>query len=245
MTALYCVIDTEKAPTLPADGLPGAAPPRALAIAGGLTAIVATVPDEEYAPEAVEAKLRDMDWVSRAALGHERVIEAAMQDAIAVLPMKLLTLFSGDARVMTDLARRRARLAKAAARVAHCQEYGLRITARSDEAPRASGERPSSGLAFLERKKQVRDAARERAADQVTFAREAWEALSGAARDAVQRPAAADADERPLLDAAFLVGPEDRQAFAVASERLSEAAEAAGCVMTLTGPWPPYHFVQA
>ena len=256
MTVLYCVIQSDRAPgafpgTVP--GLPGAAPPRVLPLAGGLAAVVATLPDDEYDPESVNAKLRDMEWVSRAAIGHEQVIDAMMAAAPAVLPMKLLTLFSSDARLTADLKTRRPKLSKAAARVSGCQEFGLRVTpagpaggpASDDDAKPAAADRPPSGLAFLERKKAARDQSRERAGRQAAFAREAWEALAGAARDAVQRPIAGDAIERPLLDAAFLVGAGERDAFARASERLAAAAGAAGCAVTLTGPWPPYHFVQA
>ena len=64
-----------------------------LPIGGTLTAIVATIPDAEYSPDIVNDKLRDMDWVSTAALGHEQLIEGTMRAATAVLPMKLLTLF--------------------------------------------------------------------------------------------------------------------------------------------------------
>lgn len=250
MTVLYCVIQSDRPlEAFPgtATGLPGAAPPRVLPLAGPLTAIVATLPDDEYDPEAVTAKLRDMEWVSKAAIGHEQVIEAMMAAAPAVLPMKLLTLFSSDARLTADLTRRRAQLTKAAARVSGCQEFGLRVTpaggAGGDDA--AAADRPASGLAFLERKKEARDQSRERAGRRAAFAREAWETMAAAARDAVQRPIAGDALERPLLDAAFLVGADERGAFARASERLSAAAAAAGCAVALTGPWPPYHFVQA
>ena len=232
-----------------APGLPGAAPPRVLPLGGSLSAVVATLPDDEYDPDAVTAKLRDMEWVSKAAIGHEQVIEAMMAAAPAVLPMKLLTLFSSDARLTADLTRRRARLAKAASRVSGCQEFGLRVTPAGadggDDAGAATADRPASGLAFLERKKEARDQSRERAGRRAAFAREAWETMADAARDAVQRPIAGDAIERPLLDAAFLVGADEREAFARASERLSAAAGAAGCALALTGPWPPYHFVQA
>lgn len=235
----------------PAGGLPGAGAPRAIPIAGSLFAIAATLPDAEYAPEVIDAKLRDVDWVSQAAIGHEALVEAVMATAPTVLPMKLLTLFSGDARLTKDLAAKRRTLERAAKRVAGCREYGLRVVASGAAGPDVAGpasERPASGLAFLERKKQVRDVARDRAAARAAFAREAFTALAAAARDAVQRPVTApDADgaERPLLDAAFLVAPENTAAFARASEALAARAAAAHCVYTLTGPWPAYHFVNA
>ena len=207
MTVLYCLIHTDGPVTLPPGGLPGAGRPRALPLAGGLTAIVATLPDDIYAPDVVNAKLRDMDWVSKAALGHEQLIESVMRSAAAVLPMKLLTLFSGDERLVKDLSKQRKRLERAAANVAGCEEYGLRIVGldAAPAGPSGDGPRPSSGTAFLERKKQVRDDARDQAARRGVFAREA---------------------------------------FGRAAEALAARAPEMHCVFKLTGPWPPYHFVQ-
>lgn len=237
----------------PAGGLPGAGAPRALPIGGSLFAIAATLPDTEYAPDVIDRKLRDVDWVSQAAIGHETLIEAVMAAAPTVLPMKLLTLFSGDARLTKDLAARRRTLERAAKKVAGCREYGLRVVASGASSADAGAEsareaRPASGLAFLERKKQVRDVARDRAAARADFAREAFTLLAAAARDAVQRPAVPESGaeaERPLLDAAFLVAPENTAAFARASEALAARASASHCVYKLTGPWPAYHFVNA
>lgn len=252
MTVLYCLVHADALPVPPAGGLPGAGAPRAIPIGGALFAIAATLPDTEYAPGVIDARLRDVDWVSQAAIGHEALIEAVMATAPTVLPMKLLTLFSGDARLAKDLKAQRRTLERAAKKVAGCREYGLRVSAlgATSETPGepAAGERPSSGLAFLERKKQARDVARDRAAARLAFAREAFTALAGAARDAVQRPVAppdVDGAERPLLDAAFLVAPENTAAFARASEALAARAAGAHCVYKLTGPWPAYHFVNA
>ncbi|MDQ3070847.1 MAG: GvpL/GvpF family gas vesicle protein, partial [Acidobacteriota bacterium] len=165
MTVLYCLVQSSRtAVSAPAGGLPGAGRPRAVPLEGGLTAIVATLPDHLYAPDVVNEKLRDMNWVSEAAIGHEGVLETIMKTGATVLPMKLLTLFSGDARMTSELARQRKALLAAATRVAGCEEYGLRV-APIDASPAArAADRPASGLAFLERKKQVRDDARERSA---------------------------------------------------------------------------------
>jgi hypothetical protein len=245
VTVLYCVVQADAIPAPPSGGLPEAGAPRALSIGGSLYAIAATVSDKAYAQDVIDAKLRDVDWVSQAAIGHEALIEAVMASAPTVLPMKLLTLFSSDERLAKDLKARRKPLERAAARVAGCREYGLRVVAMGAPAdtPGEPGDRPSSGLAFLERKKQVRDVARDRASARLDFAREAYTALAAAARDAVQRPVVADEAERPLLDAAFLVAPENTAAFARASEDLAARAAQAHCVFTLTGPWPAYHFV--
>jgi hypothetical protein len=248
VTVLYCVARIDPSAAVPRGGLPGAERPRFLALPGGLTAIAATIPDSGYSPDIVNDKLRDMDWVSKAALGHEQVIEEVMRAATAVLPMKLLTLFSSDEKLLKDLSKQRRVLERAAKNVAGCEEYGLRIVAldapSDSRSEQATSERPSSGTAFLERKKQARDEARDQAARRVVFAREAFEMLAAAARDAVSRPVQQDDMERPLIDAAFLIGAGERAAFGTAAEALRARAAEEHCVFKLTGPWPPYHFVQ-
>lgn len=249
MTVLYCVVKSPEPITPPDGGLPGAESPRALPLAGGMSAVVATVPDAEYVPDVVESKLRDMDWVSKAALGHEQLLERMMRTASAVVPMKLLTLFSGDERVLKTLSKQRRQLERAAAAVEGCEEYGLRLVAidapfdsRSGQA--ASRERPSSGTAFLQRKKDARDTARDAASRRSAFARDAFDVLAREARDAVSRPAQQGDVERPLLDAAFLIANDQREAFGRAADRLSARAGEELCTFKLTGPWPPYHFVR-
>ena len=245
MTVLYCVVRASAPLDLPHGGLPGAEAPRQLSLPGGLVAVVASLSDTEYSPGAVEARLRDMDWVSKAALGHEQLLEAIMRSARAVVPMKLLTLFSSDERVLADLAKQRKRLERAAAAVEGCEEYGLRVVALdSAQGAEAGIARAPSGTAFLERKKQMRDTAREQASRRAAFAREAFETLAAASRDAVSRPIQSDDVERPLVDAAFLVGADERQAFGRAADALRARASIEHCLFKLTGPWPPYHFVQ-
>lgn len=245
MTVLYCIIKSTVPPDLPpAGGLPGAAAPRAVALGGDLAAIVASLPEGGYKPDVVEARLRDMDWVSKAALGHEQLLESVMRSARAVIPMKLLTLFSGDERLIADLSKQRRRLERTAAAVEGCEEYGLRVVALDSATAESISGPPPSGTAFLERKKQIRDTARDQAARRAAFAREAFDTLAKAARDAVSRPAQNDDVERPVLDAAFLVAADQRQAFGRAADALAARAAGAHCLFKLTGPWPPYHFVQ-
>ena len=49
----------------------------------------------------------------------------------------------------------------------------------------------------------------------------------------------------PLLDAAFLVPAASLARFKSAARRAAASCARAGAEMTLTGPWPPYNFVQA
>jgi hypothetical protein len=48
---------------------------------------------------------------------------------------------------------------------------------------------------------------------------------------------------RLLLDAAFLVPARRAAAFRASARRHAKALERSGLAFSLTGPWPPYHFI--
>src|SRR5262249_14918714 len=197
--------------------------------------------------------LADLDWVSRAAVAHEAVVEA-FGGATAVLPMKLFTIFMGDERVRAHVRHDRQRIAAMVKRVANHQEWGVRVTldrARAADTQRSAAKtRPSRqappGIAYLAQKKAQRD----RAAELATNARQTvaalYDRLSARARDARRRTAS----ELPieggplLLDAAFLVPRARAAAFQSLTAREARALERQGYGLTVTRPWPPYTFVQ-
>jgi hypothetical protein len=259
-TYVYCLVRGDAAPAFaggPA-GVPGAGPTRALHAAGRLWLVVADVPGEEYADEAIASGLEDLAWVSGRALGHERVIEhLARPDGEgaappAVLPLKLLTLFDSDERARAWAAAEGARLDERLDRVAGRVELGVRVqwapggAAGEDGAAGDDGAaaRPASGTDFLRAKQRRRDERRERAAAAVAAAAGAWDDLAAAALEARRRPLPPEAAAL-LLDAVFLVaaGP-GVAAFEARADAAARRLAAAGCELTLTGPWPPYHFVE-
>src|SRR5215468_10178861 len=117
-TYVYCVVAAPRAPKLtrvPA-GLPGAGPARLLDLGRGLYLVVADVPLARYGEAAIERGLGDLEWVSRAAVAHEAVVESLI-DAPAVLPMKLLTIFNSDERAIAHMLEDRPRLEALAKRI--------------------------------------------------------------------------------------------------------------------------------
>src|SRR5438552_1835163 len=108
-TYVYCLVAAARRPSLarvPA-GLSGTGRPRLLEIhppaAGGRRfdnwLVVAHAPLERYGETAIARGLSDLEWVARAAVAHESVVEAFIS-APAVLPMKLFTIFSSDERAL-------------------------------------------------------------------------------------------------------------------------------------------------
>lgn len=255
-TYAYCVVaaasasTVEKALKKAPRGVPGAGPPRVLACGEGRFLVAADAPLDRFGEEAMERGLRDLDWVSSCAVAHEALIEHFLA-ADAVLPMKLFTLFRDDASALAQLARDKRAVERALGRVRGCAEWGVRVAVDAARAA-AHAERESdraaggaaTGAAFLLRKKTLVEAARAVSVEGRRRVDEAHQALATAADDARTRPPAdAGAQNRLLLDAAYLVPAKRARAFRAAAAKWAKQLAAAGLALTLTGPWPPYHFV--
>jgi hypothetical protein len=225
-------------------GVPGAGPARAVAVAPGLWLVLADVPLRDYRAPVVERGLRDLEWVSTRALAHAAVVERLLGQE-AVLPMKLFTLFADEASARRSIRRRRRRLEPLLDRVAGATEWGVRVrldaAAPRATAPRATARRAAGdGRGFLLRKKAERDAGREARTRAAALAGETYEGLAGGAAAARRNPVPAGAPV--LLDAAFLVRRREERRFERQVDRWARRLAAAGCEVTLSGPWPPYHF---
>jgi hypothetical protein len=222
-TYLYCVVKSGRRPVTARAprGIAGATAPAAAELGGSLWLIVADAPLEVYGPEPLQRALGDMQWVSDAAIAHDAVVEhfSRRPDAVTV-PMKMFTMFSTRDRAVAEMRARRRELEPVIKRIAGSDEWGVRVMRTSAGAPadRRAAASPS-GAAFLAAKRQVRDDRR---------------------RDDVPPGAATP----PLLDATFLVPAARRTRFKAVARKAAAMCVEAGASMTLTGPWPAYHFVQ-
>jgi hypothetical protein len=249
-TYLYCIVHASMAPTVPRAlrGLPGATRPAVVPLARSFWLVTASVPLDVYGREALESSLRNVRWVTDIALAHESVVETfARRGGATVIPMKLLTMFSSEELAVEETRARVRELEGVVKRIAGCEEWGVRITRR---VTRASGSHArtvtaASGTDFLAAKKTARDLARQSIGAAAAAGEEAFISLSAIARDARRRreePEGAAAP--PLLDAAFLVPVDRRRRFKAAVKSLADASDDATLV-TLTGPWPSYNFIDS
>jgi gas vesicle protein GvpL/GvpF len=217
---------------------------------GGLHIVVADAPLSEYGEAAIAHGLANLEWVSRAAMAHERVVESFLS-ADAVLPMKLFTIFTNEERALAHVREERKRLDTLVRRVSGHDEWSIRVVLDRGRAERAAPtSAPSSGgrtgVAYLARKKARRDAARELAERAQATVADLYDHLSARAKLAKRRTAS----ELPaqggslLLDAAFLVPRRRAASFKTLAGREAKAMARHGYGVTLTGPWPPYSFVQ-
>lgn len=246
---VYCIVRSATRPAtarVPA-GMPAGERPSLADAGDGLWLAVSAVRLDRYGPGPLESKLRDLDWVSEAAVAHESVVEhfARLRGAV-VIPMKLFTMFSSEARALADVQARRSGIEAILRHIAGCEEWGVRVS-RSAGAPvpaRQTGAAPTTGTAFLAARKKTRDAVRHASQQAVRAAAHVYEELSPMAKDARRREDAPPGAVPPLLDAAFLVPARARSKFRLAARRAAKACAEAGAEMLLTGPWPAYNFVQ-
>ena len=247
-TYVYAVLEHGRAPDLsraPA-GLPGCARPRAIDAGGGLWLVAADAPLRHYDGRALERGLMDLEWVALRAMAHQRVVEHCLRLG-TVLPMKLFTLFRGDARAVAHVAGRRRALRALARRVRGRHEWGVRLSVDTGAAEAvvrkgaaAAGRGAARGTAYLLRKTRERTLAR----DLVRGARaEADRAYASLRRLAAAAQRRAPAGDGLVLDAAFLVPAKGERRFGQAVARLQRALSSRGMVVALTGPWPAYSFV--
>jgi hypothetical protein len=238
--------------------LPDGAPPRILALDDRVSLIVSDVSSTTYNSEQLTTQLADLDWVSRCGAAHHAVAEK-LAESHAVLPFRLFTLFSSEAKALAALRKTKGRIARALDRVKDRQEWVLRIgrpdPARIDtgdagkpggrrtskeSAKRAAGASTASGTSFLRAKADARRTAAERDARVRIDAAAVFDRLRTMADDATARPV--EAANALLLDAAFLVPTADTEAFHHALTAAAAGLLRDGCAVTLTGPWPAYSF---
>jgi hypothetical protein len=281
VTYVFCLVAAHRPPALSARSGAGAGlgRPRLLDLGGDLRAekderrrvgtrramplrkwlVVADAPVDRYGQQALSRRLGDLDWVARTAIAHEAVVESCM-GVPAILPMKLLTIFTNDERARDRIRTDSARIDALIRRIAHHQEWGVRVMLDAGDAAasgrpglrlsRGARRRASAvmdGRTYLERKKARHDAARE----QGRHARDAvsglYDRLAAQSELAVRRPLTVLPNQTAplLLDAAFLVPLARAARFRSLVARQARPLASRGYRVMLTGPWPPYSFVES
>ena len=246
-TYVYCIVSSKQplqATKIPA-GPPGTAAVRALPIRPGRYLIVSEAPLAEYGEAPLSAKLSDLEWVSRAAVAHEAVTQAFMS-ADAVVPLKLFTLFTSDERALEQIGSGWKRVDALIRRPARHEEWGVRLVFDETRAPRdnAAAAAPS-GRGYLMAKRQQLAATSKQSGTMRKTAAGVLKKLRPLARDVRQRAVTTPPESRSrlLLDAAFLVPRAKAGRFQKSVEASAKQIAPDGYALQLTGPWPPYSFV--
>jgi hypothetical protein len=248
-TYVYCAVQADRKPNLGRAplGPPGLGEPRLLDGGRGLWLVVADAPLSRYGEASIQRGLHKLTWLSRCAVAHEAVVEYCLR-ARAVVPMKLFTIFENDFRALAEMGRKRQQLDRTMRHVAGRREWGVRIRAVPGEVRvvRPIG-KVKTGASYLAEKKQARDRTRELAVRGQARVSRAFTTLAALSADAQRHPPPAGGPQttRLLLDAAFLVATSGLARFRAAARRVARDLGRDGYAVEVTGPWPPYNFIEA
>lgn len=246
-TYVYCAVQARRKPGLgqAPSGPQGLGKHRLLDGGRGLWLVVADAPLPRYGEAAIQRGLQDLKWLSRCAVAHEAVVEYCLR-ARAVVPMKLLTIFESDFRALAEIGRRRQELDRSIRRVAGKREWGVRIRSIPGSGVVRPVRRVTTGASYLAAKKQARDATRELVARGQSRVNRAFAGLAALAVDAQRHPPPSGGEQktRLLLDAAFLVETRGTARFRAAVRHLARDLGRDGYGVEVTGPWPPYNFIE-
>lgn len=224
---------------------------------GTLAAPVSDVPLEDYADEALDARLADLAWVGERGLAHERVLDWFAEHG-PVVPLSLFSLHRDEERARSRLAAEAERVVALLDSLRGRREWRVKLWRRDSvvsehleelsptlKALREEIDSSPPGKRYLLQKKQ--DAARvdelRRVSERV--GQVVFTALRENADRGIVIPTPRGAPQTGhvlLLDSAWLV---EEGAFAEFQRRLGELAgefQPHGFEFEFTGPWTPYHF---
>jgi gas vesicle protein GvpL/GvpF len=242
-TYVFCLVQSARTPSIrrmPAS-VPGAGPPRLIAVERDIWAVGADAPLDRYSAERLGHDLQDIDAISRHALAHASVVEFFFK-RMPVIPLKVFTLFSSDDKLRDDLRRRTGRLRRLFSRLRGFEEWGVRIVAGAVEED--STRRLTSGRDYLQAKRRL---TQQNAAPPSSSVREIGAALKALAKFAAKtrkETLPPPAKGRSFVSgASFLVKSTRRARWSREVEKIGVALAKGGHRLEVTGPWPPYHFV--
>lgn len=250
-----------------AEGVAGA-PVRALD-AAGLTALVSTVRLEEFGERALREHLEDLDWLEATARAHHEVVDRAAR-AAPTAPVRIATIYRDEERVGQVLAEDRERFAQVLDRIRGRSEWGVKAYAYAEalhgdepaepepESPPATapdaaggagggadGGAGGAGTAYLRRRQSQRrrreDAGRRVTAQAQEIHAELGDHAVASRQHPAQDPRLSGHDGTQILNVAYLLDDEQVEAFVDVARGID--ARLPGIGIELTGPWPPYSFI--
>jgi len=209
---------------------------------GELAAVVDVVPLAVFGEQALEEHLNDRAWLETHARAHQEVLQE-ISLAGPVVPFRFGTIYHESDDVRGMLRARETELTTALARVRGRVEIGVKAWAGPP--PVQPARAPATGRAYLEQRLGAQERVRAASAQLAETARDSHlRLLSCAVEGVANRPQPRELtgrDEAMILNGAYLVA--DVEPIRHEIERLSADYEAQGISFELTGPWPPYNFV--
>lgn len=246
-TWVYAVVPPDRA-GIHLNGIRGVMGEPVRALAGELVAaIVGTVDLGQCGEEPLRRKLEDLAWLETAVRAHHQVV-AVVADAGPALPWRFAAVYHGDERVAGLLAESGPRFMAILRRVAGSAEWGVKGYLADPPSPPVTRvpAAESAGTSYLMQRRAV---LRGRDDHQRWARREADDIYAELSRLSDSALLYAPQDQRlsghseaMVLNAACLVPHARAESFAAAVTDLADRHSRVR--LEVTGPWPPYSFVE-
>jgi hypothetical protein len=205
----------------------------------GLSAVVGSVDATAFGETSLAHLLADSANIEKIGRAHHAVIASVAADG-PVVPLRLATIYPDDLTIHTLLAERRSELAVLLQSFRGTQEWGVKVHLE----PAADDRQPVPAAAALSQHGDV-PIAEPRWQQAEACAEKIDRALSGIAiatrRHPAPYPRFHDVEGWMVLNGVYLLDTERAGEFAGIVSRLTQ--EHAGLRADVTGPWPPYSFV--
>jgi len=224
----------------------------------GLYAVVSEVEQQEFGEEGLKKNMADFEWVKTKASMHEKIIEQVMANA-DVIPFKFGTLFNTDESLKAMLEQYGQEFKAILRKLAHKQEWGLKIYCNPEKLKANLGNSDSEILKiedeiksssvgksyFLKKKKDelIEKTLTEKINECGQESFELLKELSFEARINKLLPQeVTEREDDMVLNSAFLVDKGEVGDFQSMVDTLKMHYEGKGFFIDCTGPWPPYNF---
>jgi hypothetical protein len=211
-----------------------------------LAAVAAEVPLAGFRASGDEPDLSPDGWLHKAVRAHEAVVERLCTRATA-LPFRFGALYPSRDHARAVLRERAGQLRAELDRLDGCAEWGVKV--RTTEPEPGREEPPTAadatdGTEWMLRRREAAAARQESQRRHSRVGQEVDDALSRHAREGVVRAAARPGEPGALVfDAVYLVPHSAEADFQDALGEIGSRYPDEDLRLELTGPWPPYHFV--
>lgn len=224
---------------------------------GPVHAVVSDLPASGYAAEVVEPRLQDLNWVGEQGMAHERVV-VWFADNSEILPARLFSLYSGEAALRRAVGSRMDEVTGSLRALAGRREWNLKVAYDADELARHGSEispelsrmdeemaAAAPGKRYLLERRRLDMLKREVSRAGRALADELFAGLRAHAEDARVLPLT-DADQTGtvVLNAALLVARQAEPELRASAEELYRRYTELGMIISFSGPWAPYRFVE-
>jgi len=211
-----------------------------------LRAVVSDVPLSAFSQAALDERLGDRGWVEEKVRAHDHVVKTVASVATAI-PCRFCTIVRGHGDVRSLLAAHYQRIIDTLATLHGREEWGVRIVFDPTAIKSSDAATPPepSGKQYLQRRKQ-RDSQRAQTQSKAReLAQQCHASLAGVADEtSLLSPRSGKGQAVEMLNAAYLVSTEQAGQFHQTVAHLRGRYRADGLDIVVTGPWPPYNFVQ-